>query len=360
LREEEATLFRRFDEETANIESAQNWWREHDPGKLLHLCAALGWYWMLRSNANNGLKWLEAALTANPDQQHTEIYAWALHGVGLLQGLRGDYRLSSATLKHCITVCQQSGARWMECHANVNLAYALCELGDYDGCSYHLGNARVLYDLEGEPNGQAAAWTVQGLMETRQGKYAEAAASNARSAAIYRAGKYPYGVAMAFQEMADALYHLGEYTQAVQILEECLTIKRSMRNTRSMALSLVDLSLCLLHTGEQERAKEMLIEGLLAFRQVGDRWGIARGLDVWAEMASQSGQPLRAAEAIGASMALRETLGTPLTADRAIPQTTLINQLRNKLGDKAVECALQIGRTLSLDYFIEHHQLHFP
>jgi hypothetical protein len=80
-----------------------------------------------------------------------------------------------------------------------------------------------------------------------------------------------------------------------------------------------------------------------------DRWGIALGLESFAELASRVGQWARAARLMGASEALRERIGAPLKGDERGSLERELDRACAALGEPAFTALRLEGRALPLE-----------
>jgi hypothetical protein len=82
--------------------------------------------------------------------------------------------------------------------------------------------------------------------------------------------------------------------------------------------------------GDSARAKEMITESLLLRRDLGDRQGLAEGLETMAGLLAAADPPEAGAAArlLGAAHGLRETIGAPIPAIERQEQADLVERVR--------------------------------
>ena len=88
-------------------------------------------------------------------------------------------------------------------------------------------------------------------------------------------------------------------------------------------------------------------EALAIRHRLGDRTGTAGALERLAGNAEED--PERSARLIGAAMALRESIGAPLSAAARSELDRFVAGLAQRIGDGAVATALDAGRGMRLD-----------
>jgi tetratricopeptide (TPR) repeat protein len=199
---------------------------------------------------------------------------------------------------------------------------------------------------------------VAGILATRHGDYDRAAALDEASLAIYRDLGHRKGMHGPLRELGVVAYHRGDYELAVRLGEQALAIAREFGNAPGSGLIICNLADALSARGDPDRARTLLEESLASLRQQEQRLPIANALVntllrlgsiecetgeyeraaesyreslklMWqyvgrayetaaclegvARVAATQGQPERAALLLGASAALRDEMGTPLS-----------------------------------------------
>lgn len=117
-----------------------------------------------------------------------------------------------------------------------------------------------------------------------------------------------------------------------------------MGSRRGVALALVSRAVALLGLQRSVEARPLLAEGLEAFRAIGDRPGVAGTLEALAHLEHQEGHTPLAARRLGASAALRESGGIPLTPSEQPDHDRLVEALRRALGESAFAHHWEAGR----------------
>jgi hypothetical protein len=101
--------------------------------------------------------------------------------------------------------------------------------------------------------------------------------------------------------------------------------------------------------GDEDAAGRYSRESVAAFRQVGERYGMARALEGVARAAGARGEGQRAAQLYAAAAALREALGAPIApADRADYERR-VAAIRACLGEERFTAVWAVGRAMTLE-----------
>jgi ATP/maltotriose-dependent transcriptional regulator MalT len=167
--------------------------------------------------------------------------------------------------------------------------------------------------------------------------------------ALERARGDPVDVAFALAGLATVAHHRGDLTQAAALHSEALALRRQL-DPRSYAVAgtLSGLGTVLADLGESGRAIELLQESLALRTKHEEKLGIAQSIEGLAGLAATHGQPQLAARLLGATAALRESMGTAPTAiererrDRALATASLA------IGGLAADTAFSQGREIPL------------
>src|SRR5262249_27235689 len=117
---------------------------------------------------------------------------------------------------------------------------------------------------------------------------------------------------------------------------------------------LTDLSIVASASGDAARAAAYCAEGLALFRDLGDRWGMARALHNHGRLAAAAGDHERAARLYVASAALREAIGAPPRfPDRPQDQQDRA-AAEAQLGPVAFALARATGQTMSTGAAVDY------
>jgi len=148
--------------------------------------------------------------------------------------------------------------------------------------------------------------------------------------------------------LTDALHARGDLDQARALLEESLSSLRRQEQRLSIVNALVNtlarLGSIECETGEYARAAEFYGESLeLVWQYVGRAYETAACLEGLARVDAMQDQPERAAWLLGASAALRDETGTPLTPTARADHDHASEAAHAALGEVAFETAWTTG-----------------
>lgn len=128
-----------------------------------------------------------------------------------------------------------------------------------------------------------------------------------------------------------------------------MAIKRSLGDTHGLALSLAKLAEVQAYTGDAVSAHRLLCESLNVQRDLGDRAAMAFVLDRFAMAAGARHRPLLALRIAGASDALREAIGSPLSPAAREAHEHWLAPVRAELRPEGAAAAWQAGRAVTLE-----------
>ncbi|MBA2712756.1 MAG: tetratricopeptide repeat protein, partial [Rubrobacteraceae bacterium] len=209
-----------------------------------------------------------------------------------------------------------------------------------------------------QPRRRAFLLLVAGILATRHGDYDRAAELDEQSLALYRDLGHRKSTHGPLRELGVVAYYRGDYDLAVRLNEQALAIAREFGNATGSGLALCNLADALRARGDLDQARTLLEESLSSLRQqeqqlamlnalvntlarlgsieceagedalaaksyteslelmwryVGRAYETVACLEGLARVAAMQGRPERAAWLLGASAALRDEMGTPLS-----------------------------------------------
>jgi predicted ATPase/DNA-binding XRE family transcriptional regulator len=262
-----------------------------------------------------------------------------------------------------------------------------------EGCRW-LEAVVSLGGTEGKERRRAFLLLVAGILETRHGDYDRAAELDGESLALYRELGHRRSTHGPLRELGVVAYHRGDYDLAVRLSEQALAITREFGNAPGSGLVVCNLADALRARGDLDQARTLLEESLSSLRQqeqrlpvvnalvntlarlgsiecekdeaaraarfygeslelmwryVGRAYETVACLEGLARVAAMQGRPGRAARLLGASAALREEMGTPLTPINRADHTHASETAREALGKEAFEAAWSEGHEMPFE-----------
>jgi tetratricopeptide (TPR) repeat protein len=315
-----------LEEEHDNLRAALGWAiksREVDIAARLGL--TLWRFWAERYHLSEGRRWLEAVLAL--DRPEVRV---------------GE---SDPTLP---------ARRWAFIHLVAGMLAA--GQGDYDRAVVLYEESLVLYQNSGHRKGTSGPLRELGAVAYHQGDYDEAVRLSEQALAVTREFGSTFGSGLTICTLSDALRAQGDLERARTLLEESLASLRRQEHPLQIATALAStlsrLGSIECEMGRDARALELYKESLALSRRFGFTFEIWIRLEGIARVAAIRGRPERAARLLGASAALREEMGIPLTLIARADHEHAVNAFREALGEDALSAAWAMGRAMNLEEVI--------
>jgi class 3 adenylate cyclase/tetratricopeptide (TPR) repeat protein len=205
--------------------------------------------------------------------------ATALHDLGIVRRLTGDYPGAAQALEDALGIYRDTGDRPGQASALNNLGMVRRLTGDYPGAAQALEEALGIYRDTGDRVGKASALNNLGMVRLEIGDYAGAARALEEALGISRDIGDRRGQANALTYLGTVRRGTGDYPGAARALEEALGISRDIGDRRGQASALTYLGTVGRGTGDYPGAARALEEALGIYRDIGDRGGEAETLN---------------------------------------------------------------------------------
>lgn len=227
----------RLDREHANMRAALGWASANGVAALaLRLSMALEPFWRTRSHAQEGSRWLQAALALTEEPNFTTLRADALFRLGSLTEIQGDYGRARTILTESLRLYR--------------------DLEDTSGCAW------ALHRL-------GKVTTSRTTNEIPRAYYAE-------SLELFLRLGDAVGRAEVLNDVGRLMALEGNYAQAQTFIEESLALREELQDYQGYAWTLYELGHLLCTSGQElSIAGGYLQRSLLSFQQLGDIRGIA-------------------------------------------------------------------------------------
>jgi tetratricopeptide (TPR) repeat protein/DNA-binding XRE family transcriptional regulator len=235
--------------------------------------------------------------------------AAALHDLGDVRYLAGDYRAAATALEAALEIYRELGDRLGQANTLTSYGSAMRLLGDYSAAVTALEAALEIYRELGDRLGQANTLTSLGVVRYATSAYPDAAAALEAALEItrYLGDRLAQARALMFLGMVRRM--TGEYQVAVAVLEEALKVGRDLGNRSVQVGSLNELGSALRMAGDYPRAAEALDSALDVARDLGDRQGQANAIHYRGVIWTATGDYPQAAQALDAALGIYRDIG---------------------------------------------------
>ncbi|GLI02901.1 AfsR/SARP family transcriptional regulator [Phytohabitans aurantiacus] len=292
-----------------------------------------------------------AAATAAHARGDRHAHANALHDLGVLRWLVGDYPYADGLLGRAQNLYQALDDRLGQANTLYELGIVRRLTGDYAAARTLLRQALDLYRIVDDRLGQANTLHELGVACWLVGKYPSAVDLLRRALSLYRALDDRGGLANTLHELgfvrrltcdyqgatdllgqarvnyqslddrrgqANTLRELGiirrltgDYPGAADLLEQALNTHRTIGNRRGEAITMRELGILRRLTGDLAGGADLSDQALTLCRALGDRHGEALSLSEMGLLRHLAGDLSGANDLLGQARALFRTIGSP-------------------------------------------------
>lgn len=304
----------------------------------------------------------------------------------------GDYEEADQRFQAALTQASAEADYKVVVQSQIALGELRRKQSQYEAAATYFADAQAVAEANNDQAGKAKALVCSGSLALYQGNYGKAHTEYLQSLAIRRElGDQP-NIGNLLNNLAIMMANQGDFVQARTLFEESLTIRRQLQDRWAIATSLNNLGeLALLQQSYQE-ARIFLEEAVASQREIGDKWMLGNALvnlgnavrnqdeydlaytlyqeslqinqdlgDRWmlaylleniGGLLSLQGEAQRALQLAGAAAALRDTLGTPLSATEQSHLNQALEPARTQLGTAVAQVAWETGLNLTLSQAI--------
>jgi predicted ATPase len=300
----------RLKEEHNNFRTALAWSLSGGDATLgLQLAGSLHSFWFYEGHSAEGLEWTKRALESAKEASPV-VRARALNAAGRLSWDQGDHFNGKLYNRNALTL-------YREMDDEVGIAWALNWLG---------------------------AHTLAFPDECREGiKLCEEALQ------MFRKLDDQVGILNAVNTLGELSRLDGDYGRAARAYQEAIDIAREEGAELRQALALGNLGYVAHHQGKYERAEANILKGLILLMELENTRYIPLYLAALAGPLASLGNPEKAAQLLGVSEVLQETLGVVVQAGDQFEVERYEAIVREQLGEAAFAAAWVQGRAMSLE-----------
>jgi tetratricopeptide (TPR) repeat protein len=307
---DQALWLNRLEYEHTNIRAALDWFVERrNIDDALRLATAATWYWLRRSYFTDARRLISLLNTA--EAQRGPARAAALLAAARLASTQGDYRVQAAYNEESLHLFRELGDSAGEAEAITDLGVAAWQQGHLDQAQTYLAEGLSHFRDLDDPVGIATALLPLACVARDCGDFQTARRLFAEALARRRSSGDQLGTAHVLNNLGWLHLYAGDLDSARRLAEESLAIRRAAAARRETAVSQTLLGKVALAAGEPARAAALFIESLDTHQKVGNRWGIALGLESVAGLVATA-QPEQALRLAGTAAAVRAAIGRAL------------------------------------------------
>jgi DNA-binding SARP family transcriptional activator/tetratricopeptide (TPR) repeat protein len=222
----------------------------------------------------------------------------------------GSHYAQARTLHTCARrAAQHAGDPRAEAVTLTGLGVLDWRQGRYAESVGHHQRALTLYQETGDLAGEAASQGNLGLVEYRQGRYDQAMVHFRAALKLYRGLSNRNGEARALNSLGDVRWRRGGYAEAENYYQQALVLHRETGHRPGEADALTGLGDVGRLTGSLDRASASYQQALTVSEDSGNREGAARALTGLGAVAQRQGRYQEAAGHFGQALARYREIG---------------------------------------------------
>lgn len=341
-----------------NLRAALRWaLEERDVQTGLRLAAALWRFWEARGYLREAREWLARMLALPLDTAGAPsliaVRARALNGASMLAYRHGDYAEAVCLSEECLALSpQREGEGAAHSEALGNLGFIAYRRGDNARAATLIRESLALARKTGDTLSIATALNRLGIVESHRGNADTALECYAECLALHRQRGHRRNIGNALDNLGCAMRRAGEYGSADSLSGESLALFRALGDDWGIANALLNLADTRRDQGDEVGAVPGYVESLRLYRRVGNMLGMIECLEGIGRACHTADDAYTAARLLGAAVALRETIGTPLPSVEWPAHERAVAAIRSALGVMACDKAWSAGAALSVEQTI--------
>ena len=307
-----AEWLEKMEAEHDNVRAALAWSLENDPDSCVRLAAAAHPFREMRGHLTESRRSLEAAL-ARETTASALVLAEAYLALGRVASLQGDVAVARGFYARGLPLAKEAGN-------TKQVAVATYIMGTLANMEGDLGAARALLE---------------------------------ESLAISREAGYVNVVIPCLNSLGEAARLEGDAGAARAYYEQAVAVARGKRQDHFLIIPLCNLGAVACEGGDVDVARACYEEALMTARVLGSTEFVSLSLDGLAAVAAKRGAWERAGRLAGAAAALLEEIGATLAPVDLAFRERYLGEVREHVGEAALEAALAEGRAMVRDEAIE-------
>jgi class 3 adenylate cyclase/tetratricopeptide (TPR) repeat protein len=221
--------------------------------------------------------------------------------------------------------------------------------GDYDTARARYRESIAIREELGDKKSLGSVYSNLAIVDEYSGDYAAARVNNERALALRTEAGDRWGIGVSQNNLGMIALHEGELAEARARLEEALRLQREVGDAWMQAISRNNLGNATRDLGDVVAARTNYAASLQTYRDLDDRWALAFILEDIGILASNMGRPADALALLGATEALRESIGSPRGAALDEELAKRFGAAREQLGAASAGAAAEHGRGMELE-----------
>src|SRR6266851_4813418 len=309
--------------ERANLHACADYAAAH--GLLVHavwIPVATSGFLHTQGHWNEAASLGQAALAAARTIGDRQGQAWALHQLGVVQDLTGDYPAAAASLTRALQLFRDLGDRRGQAWVLHDLGGVQQRTGDHPAAAASLTRALQLFRDLGDRRGQAWALHDLGGVQRRTGDHPAAAASLTQALQLSRDLGDRQGQACALNALGGVQRRTGNYAAAAASLTRALQLFRDLGDRHGQAVASISLGELLFLSSEHRQARGYFAQALDIARDINAPVQEAQALEGIGRSHIREGNPAQGAAHIRQALAIYRRIGAPESQGL---ETTLLN-----------------------------------
>lgn len=238
---------------------------KEDPETIVtreHLRANLAWFCIRLGKFDDARQLLHQSLTLLRAHGACTELLNALHHMGSLERLAGNFALSQDLFLELLDLADRMGNRWHIALAHGNIGVAKTALGEYQEAYTHLYTANTIFREVGDRRILAAGLQFFGEVLRNLGRVAEAQGCLCESLEISQIFGDRWIRGLSLNQLGLVFKAQGEYGEAVRLFQESLAQLREIGEFWSMLQALNNLGAVYLVLGAYAEARTAFCESL--------------------------------------------------------------------------------------------------
>jgi tetratricopeptide (TPR) repeat protein len=307
---------KRIEEETPDLKAALRWALEDPDGSRdigIELANAMGWFWYVRGDPTDALRWLEVASRFARETPLELKVRLVYYSAAMLERVS---RLDAAIARfeEALAMFRELGDEQRVAMTLNSLGGLLTDAGDVPGALERLGQAEQILASQGDD----------------------------------------YGRAVNLVNLCDAALTMGELDRAEDLGRRGHDLFAQLENDWGAAMAMRHLAKVAYERGDMGEARRRLVAALGTSHHLGDRSASVRCLERLAGVEIALDEPLRGTRLAAAAERLRREIGDPLSGPRRQSLQASWDAARTLLGEPEFERVWKQGANMTVDQAVDY------